>query len=70
MSNNKERLQREVARQLRKAERAKLVALLREISGTGMSPYAASKRLGISPHTVRTLAEDHALEFPAYGSKK
>lgn len=70
MSNNKERLQREIARQAREAERAKLVVLLRDISGTGLSPYAAAKRLGISPHTVRALTEEHALDFPAYGSKK
>lgn len=70
MSNNKERLQREVARQARDEERAKLVALLREISGTGLSACAAAKRLSVSPHTVRNLAEEHGLDFPRYGIKK
>jgi len=70
MSNNKERLQREVARQAREEERAKLLGLLREISGTGLSACAAAKRLSVSPHTVRNLAEEHALDFPRYGGKR
>lgn len=70
MSNNKERLQREAGRQARLAERAKLVGLLCEISGTGMSPYAAAKHVGVSPHTVRKLADEEELEFTAFGRRK
>jgi hypothetical protein len=51
MSNNKERLQREAARLTRAEERTKLVALLRELSGTGLSSFAASKRAGVSPYS-------------------
>ena len=70
MSNNKERLQREAARHIRAQQRAKLLGLLREISGTGLSAYGAAKRLAVSPHTVRALADEHGLDFPRYGSKK
>lgn len=68
-SNDKERLRREIARQAKAEEAAKLVTLIKANSDKGLSRHFVAKRLGISPHYLRRLIEEHGIDFPLYGDR-
>nr|WP_279153285.1 hypothetical protein [Pseudomonas mosselii] len=68
-SNNKERLQREAARQVRAAEKARIMGLVRANSGKGLSRPFVAKRLGISAPYIRKIIEENDLDFPLYGDR-
>lgn len=68
-SNNKERQQREVARQARAAEKARIVDLVRANSGKGLSRHFVAGRLGISDGYLKKIIEENGLDFPLYGDR-
>ena len=43
--------------------------LLKANSGKGLSRHFVAKRLGISPHYLRRLIEEHGIDFPLYGDR-
>ncbi|MGH8381727.1 hypothetical protein [Pseudomonas sp.] len=68
-SNDKEHKAREVARQAKAEERAKLVELIRANSGIGLSRNFVAKKLGISNHTLVKLAEENGIDFPRWSDR-
>ena len=68
-SDNKELLQREIARQAKAEEVAKLVDLIRANCGKGLSRNFVAKRLGISNCYLKRLVEENGIDFPRYGER-
>ena len=68
-SNNKERQQRETARQAKAAEKARIVDLVRANSGKCLSRHFVAGRLGISDGYLKKIIEENGLDFPLYGDR-
>ncbi|CAM4002903.1 hypothetical protein [Pseudomonas wadenswilerensis] len=68
-SCDKERQRREVARQAKAEEKAKLVELIKANSGIGLSRNFVAKKLGISNHYLVRLAEENGIDFPRWSDR-
>ncbi|MBA1202670.1 hypothetical protein G7009_13055 [Pseudomonas capeferrum] len=61
---DKERQRREAARKAKAEQEVKLVALIRENSGKGLSRNFVAKKLGITSHYLVSLATKNNIDFP------
>ncbi|MFK0090848.1 hypothetical protein ACIQUS_26615 [Pseudomonas sp. NPDC090755] len=68
-SANKEHKARAVARQAKADAEAKLVELIRANSGIGLSRHFVAKKLGITSHYLKRLAEKHGIDFPRWSDR-